>query len=70
MGIASVAKLDVLYGIVYFLHIQNSKVDMQNDWKLLTIFIGTNDLCLGSVCRGVCRQWIHYKVTLVVGTKF
>ena len=29
------------------LYIQNSQVDMQNDWKLLTIFIGTNDLCLG-----------------------
>lgn len=26
---------------------QNKDVDMEKDWKLLTILIGANDLCLG-----------------------
>ncbi|XP_019859140.1 PREDICTED: phospholipase B1, membrane-associated-like [Amphimedon queenslandica] len=29
---------------------KNSKIDMKNDWKLLTILAGFNDLCLG--CSG------------------
>lgn len=36
-------------------HMQNPNVDIQNDWKLLTIFIGTNDLCLGSVLASVVK---------------
>ena len=28
---------------------QNKNVDMENDWKLLTLFIGGNDICLGQV---------------------
>lgn len=27
--------------------VQHPEVNMQNDWKLLTILIGANDLCLG-----------------------
>ena len=26
---------------------QNPNVDIEKDWKLLTILIGANDLCLG-----------------------
>ena len=29
----------------------NPEVDMANDWKLLTVFVGANDLCLG--CSGM-----------------
>jgi phospholipase B1 len=28
------------------------EVDMANDWKLMTLFIGGNDLC------AVCRRWV------------
>ncbi|XP_065915128.1 phospholipase B1, membrane-associated-like [Dysidea avara] len=29
---------------------RNTKIDMENDWKLLTILVGANDVCLG--CSG------------------
>ncbi len=32
------------------LSLQHKDIDMDNDWKLLTLFIGANDLCLGWVC--------------------
>ncbi|XP_066403968.1 phospholipase B1, membrane-associated [Molothrus aeneus] len=32
----------------------NSEIDFQNDWKLITLFIGGNDLCK------VCENPVHY----------
>ena len=50
-----VLAIDLLYSIffpptnemIYDLFLQNPNVDMENHWKLLTIFAGANDLCLG-----------------------
>ena len=36
-----------VYGSIKIDNGQNPQVDIEKDWKLLTIFIGTNDLCLG-----------------------
>ena len=32
---------------IILFHPQNKEVDMKNDWKLLTLFIGVNDICRG-----------------------
>lgn len=34
----------------------NKKYDFENDWKVLTIFIGGNDLC------ACCRKYKHYNI--------
>jgi phospholipase B1 len=34
----------------------DSRIDFEKDWKMVTLFVGGNDLC------GSCRRWVGISV--------
>ena len=47
-------KYSYMYTTILDARIQNPNVNMEKDWKMLTILVGFNDLCLGSVVHMSC----------------
>lgn len=39
-------------------------IDFQNDWKVITMFIGGNDLC--DYCKDRVRHYLLYLETLLI----
>lgn len=39
----------ILTACIWHAHTQHPDIDVKNDWKLLTLFVGANDICLGCV---------------------